>query len=466
MTALHQLSDPLPSPWLALLGRGLCGLVLCAGLAHGAGYESWSKVEQAQETSDYGQRLREGKFEAEQKAFVEQTLLPQLGLEANRATIAAVRQRIREVAVRGASKPEVIEQVNATILAGMLEVVADQAADPVVRVNAMLLVGELQRLDRTPWPGSLAPLAKPAADGSLPLAVRIAAVNGLARHVAAAGEAGPATTAAAPVVAALVSAPPEGDPVAVRWLVSRALDLLPSVPSQPAAVTAAARILADDKADTDLRVRAALAVGKLATPQTGIDAAAAIGQIKSLAISALAADLDTAAARRLDRKLSAAGGLAAGGGLGGAVAAPGPRAGGPEASGGGLFGGPIGGGLGDGAAPPEVVDEDAVPTLACRRNAWRLYGLAEAVQPARGGAGLAGMLQGEPAAAAADLATTMRQAAVKLDADPDEEALAAALAELRKLAGAAAPPAGGAGKADGQATPASPFDQPASGSPF
>ena len=466
MTALHQLSDPLPSPWLALLGRGLCGLVLCAGLAHGAGYESWSKVEQAQETSDYGQRLREGKFEAEQKAFVEQTLLPQLGLEANRATIAAVRQRIREVAVRGASKPEVIEQVNATILAGMLEVVADQAADPVVRVNAMLLVGELQRLDRTPWPGSLAPLAKPAADGSLPLAVRIAAVNGLARHVAAAGEAGPATTAAAPVVAALVSAPPEGGPVAVRWLVSRALDLLPSVPSQPAAVTAAARILADDKADTDLRVRAALAVGKLATPQTGIDAAAAIGQIKSLAISALAADLDTAAARRLDRKLSAAGGLAAGGGLGGAVAAPGPRAGGPEASGGGLFGGPIGGGLGDGAAPPEVVDEDAVPTLACRRNAWRLYGLAEAVQPARGGAGLAGMLQGEPAAAAADLATTMRQAAVKLDADPDEEALAAALAELRKLAGAAAPPAGGAGKADGQATPASPFDQPASGSPF
>jgi hypothetical protein len=473
MTALHQLSDPLPLPWLALLGRGLCGLVLCAGLAHGAGYESWSKVEQAQETSDYGQRLREGKFEAEQKAFVEQILLPQLGLEANRATIAAVRQRIREVAVRGISnveRPEVIQQVNqinGTILGEMLKVAADQAADMVVRVNAMLLVGELQRPDRiTPWPDSVAPLAKAAADGSLPLAVRIAAVNGLAGHVAAAGEAGPATTAAAPVVAAIVSAPPEGDPIAVRWLVSRALDLLPSVPSQPAAVTAAARILADDKADTDLRVRAALAVGKLATPQTGIDAAAAVGQIKSLAISALAADLDAAAARRLDRKLSAAGGLAAGGGLGGAVAAPGPRAGGPEASGGVLFGGPIGGELGDGAAPPEVVDEDAVPPLACRRNAWRLYGLAEAVQPARGGAGLAGMLQGEPAAAAADLATTMRQAAVELDANPDEAAVAAALAKLRNLAGAAAPPAGGAGKADGQATPASPFDQPASGSPF
>ena len=162
----------------------------------------------------------------------------------------------------------------------------------------------------------------------------------------------------------------------------------------------------------------------------------------------------------------APGGLAAGGGLGGAVAAPGPRAGGPEASGGGLFGGPIGGELEGGAALPEVVDEDAVPPLACRRNAWRLSRLAEAVQPARGGPGLAGMLQGEPAATAAELATTMRQAAVELDANPDEGAVAAALAELRNLAGAAAPPAGGAGKADGQATPASPFDQPASGSPF
>ena len=101
MTALHQLSDPLPLPWLALLGRGLCGLVLCAGLAHGAGYESWSKVEQAQETSDYGQRLREGKFEAEQKAFVEQILLPQLDYTHKPCNFVEIMPRLQEHQLRG-----------------------------------------------------------------------------------------------------------------------------------------------------------------------------------------------------------------------------------------------------------------------------------------------------------------------------------------------------------------------------
>jgi hypothetical protein len=472
MASLHHLSGPLAPSKLRLLGRGLGWLLLAhgleCGLARGAGFDSWSKVEQAQETADYGQRLREGKFEAEQKAFVEQTLLPQLGLEANRATLAAVRQRIREVALRGATKPEVVEQGNATIRDGMLRIVADPAADPVVRVNAMLLVGELQQGDRGPWPGSLAPLAQAAGDASLPLAIRVAALNGLARHVAAAGGAGPAATAAAPVVAALVSAPPEGDPVAVRWLVSRALDLLPSLPAQPAAVTAAARILADGKADTDLRVRAAMAVGALATPQAGIDAGAAIGQITALAISALAADLDAAEARRLDRKLAGGGGLNAGQGLGGGSPMPPPRTGRPEASGGGLFGGPSDGDLGAGDSAETVIDEDAVPPLACRRNAWRLYGLAEAVKPARDGAGLAGLLQGDAAAAAAALATSMREAAGALDATPDEESLAAALEKIRKLAAAPGPATGErkAGDTTNPAQPASPFDQPAGNSPF
>lgn len=469
MASLHHFFGPIAPPKVRLLGRGLIGLLLTHGLAHGVGFDSWSKVEQAQETGDYGQRLREGKFEAEQQAFVEQTLLPQLGLEANRATIAAVRQRIREVAVRGASKPEVVDQVNATIRDGMLRVVADQAADPVVRVNAMLLVGELQQGERIPWPGSLTPLAQAAADAALPLAVRIAAVNGLAGHVAAAGgAAGPVAAAAAPVVAALVSAPPEGDPVAVRWLVSRALDLLPSLPPQPAAVTAAARILADAKADIDLRVRAATAVGMFATPETGIDAAAAIGQIRSLAVSALAADLDAAAARRLDRKLAGAGGLNAGGGPGGAVPPPPPRADRPEASGGGLFGGPIGGELGGEDSSETVVDEDAVPPLACRRNAWRLSVLADALKPAQDAAGLARLVQGDAAAAAAALATTMRQAAVELDAEPREESLTAALAAIQKIA-ATAGPAAGAGQAGDQTKPTqpgSPFDQPTGDSPF
>lgn len=460
----HHFSRPSPSR-LGLLGRSLCGLVLVQGLAHGAGFESWSKVEQAPETSDYGQRLREGKFEAEQKGFIEQTLLPQLGLEANRSSIASVRQRIREVAVRGAAKPEVVDQGNATIRDGMLRIIGDQNADPVVRVNAMLLIGELQGLDRAAWPGAVDPLVKATADASLPLAVRVAALEGLARQVAGAGKTGPAATAAAPVVAALVSEPLQGDPVAVRWLMSRALDLLPAMPAQPAAVTAAARILADDKADTDLRVRAAAAIGKLAPPEAGIDAAAAIRHINALAITALKADLAAADTRRLDRKLSEGVGSDASAEFGGAMPPP-PPARLSEASGGGVFGGPLGGEFGAGDAQPGVVDEDAVPALACRRNAWRLYTLAEAVQPASAGTGLARLLKGEPAATAAELATTLRQAAVELDANPDEGSLIAALEDIENLA---AGPETGQQPAEGQVPPtqpASPFDQPAGNSPF
>jgi hypothetical protein len=427
-----------------------------------ADYDSWSKVEGAQETRDYGQQIREGKFDV---GFVNKTLLPQLGLEANRTAIAAVRQRIRDVALRGAAKKEVVDQGNEAIRDGAMRLVNDKDADLIVRVNAMLLVGELQDLERAPWPESLAPLTKAASDAALPLAIRVAAVNGLARHVAAAGAGGPAATAAAPVVGALVTSPPEGDAAAVRWLVSRALDLLLRVPAQPQAVAAAARMLADGKADLDLRVRAAAAVGGLAKADSGIDAAAAVAQIKSLAITAVSADLDAAKDRRFFRKMAGSDPLAAGGERGG-LAVP-PAANSSTLGPGGFFGGQGPGELGGGLTPA-VVDEDAVPTLACRRNAWRLFTLAEAIKPARSGAGLAGLLSGAAATAATDLATDLRESAIDLDKQPDEAMLAAALAKLRELASPAeADPRPGqpAGK-EPPAKEASPFDTPTGNSPF
>ena len=168
--------------WMPLLAAAWGTLATSSGRADE--YESWSKVEGAQATRDYGQQIREGKFDAAQKTFVEDTLLPQLGLEANRTAIAAVRQRIRDVALRGAAKKEVVEQGNEAIRDGMMRLVKDEDADPIVRVNAMLLVGELQDLDRAPWPGSLAALTKAAGDAALPMAIRVAAVNGLACAVA------------------------------------------------------------------------------------------------------------------------------------------------------------------------------------------------------------------------------------------------------------------------------------------
>jgi hypothetical protein len=443
------------------------GGTLAPSAVRAADYDSWSKVEGAQETRDYGQQIKEGKFDAAQKAFVDQTLLPQLGLEANRTAIAAVRQRIRDVALRGATKKEVVDQANAAIRDGMLRLAADKNAELLVQVNALLLVGELQDLDRAPWPGSLAPLTKAAGDAALPLAIRVAAVNGLARHVAAAGAGGPAATAVAPVVGALVTAPPEGDAAAVRWLLSRALDLLPRVPAQPQAVAAAAQILADGKADLDLRVRAAAAVGGLAKANSGVDAAAAVAQIKSLAIAALSADLDAAKDRRFFKKMAGSDPLSAGsGGARGGLTVP-PTATSSMQGPGGFFGGEGAGDLGAGLTPA-VVDEDAVQTLACRRNAWRLFTLAEAIKPARSGAGLAGLLSGAAATAATDLATDLRESAMDLDKQPDEATLAAALKKLNELASPAeaAPGPGQPADKGAPAKEASPFDQPAGRSPF
>lgn len=439
----------------ALLVALLLGLAWPGG-GRAADYESWSKVESAPETRDYGQQIRDGKFEAAQKAFVEDILLPQLALDANRSLIATkVRQRIRELAVEGAAKKEVVDQANAVLRDGMLRTVADKNAHPLVRVNAMLLIGELQDTERAPWAGSLAPLVKAVGDGGLPLELRVAALSGLERHLAAAAAGDPATATAAPVLATLMTSPPTGDAAAVRWLMARTLDLLPRVPTPPQAVAAAAKILADESADPDLRVRAAAAVGRLAKADSKIDAAAAIRQIESLAIAVIATDLEAAKERRFARSMTSgqqAGGLSGErGGLSPAPLQASSNLGGP-----GIFGGQFGGEL-EGAATPAVIDEDAVPALACRRNSWRLFALAEALKSARGEAGLASLLAGDAATAAADLEAILRQSAIELDKEPTEEKLVAALARLKKEEGADKPP----GKA-GQpaAEPESPFGQP------
>jgi hypothetical protein len=450
--------------------------VLAATLGQAADYASLSQVESATETRDYSQQVRDKKFAEAEQAYLTGILLPQLAKEANRPAIGRTRQRIRELAVRDAA-PETFARINAVLRDEMSRLSKDADAEPVLRINAVLLIGELVGPDGKPWPDAAAGLAAVAADKAAPAALRIAAVTGLARHLAAAeGTAAPAAAAAAPVVVDLIRTRPEGDPVAADWLVARAIEMTAAVPPSPDLAAGLAAILTNETASVDLRVRAAAALGKLSSPDAGIDAAGLIGQIRSLAIAAIKADLAAAEDRRFARKLgspeSMAGGMAGEGGFG---LAPPPR--GLAESGGGMFGGQFGGQFGGGEfggpeAGLEPVDEDAVPTLACRRDAWRLFLLAEAIRPARSGPGLAGLLEGDAATAAADLATALRTAALDLDAKPDEATLTTSLAALEataaggKTAPATGRPADGAEPpAGGQTPPASPFDQPAP-SPF
>lgn len=420
----------------------------------GAGYDSLSQVEAASETRDYTQQIATGKFGKPQEAFLTEILLPQLSKAANRTAITRTRQRIRELALRDAAA-DVVDPVNSKLRDAMLAQARDADNEAVVRVNAMLLVGELVSGADKPWPGAGKPLAEAAADASLPWAVRIVALAALGRHVAEAGGGSPALVAAAgPVVAGLLTSPPEGDAAARRWILARSLDMLPALSPPPAAIAVAVRMLGDQKEDPDLRVRAAVALGRLARPDAGIDAAAGVEQVRGLAIAVLEGDLAAADARRFARKLGSRDALLSGAdqpAAGGQVTAPLP-----PTFGGGFGVEPIAGG--DSLQP---LDPDAVPTAACRRDAWRLFSLADAIKPTRGSPGLADLLSGEKAAAAADLATTLHTAAKDLDRQADEASLKQALDAIKEAARAGAGPQ----PAGGDARPASPFDEPANG-PF
>jgi len=126
---------------------------LAAGASPAADYGSLAQVEAAAETRDYSQQVRDKKFAAAQQAYLNETLLPQLSKDANRAGIARTRQRIRELALRDAAK-EVFDPINGLLRDAMVRQAAAAEAEPLIRVNAMLLVGELVGADGKPWPAA------------------------------------------------------------------------------------------------------------------------------------------------------------------------------------------------------------------------------------------------------------------------------------------------------------------------
>lgn len=418
-------------------------LVSCCCLASGfvsvrAGgqtYDSWSKVEAAEETRDYGQQIRDGKFDAAQEAFVTKLVLPQLALPANRGSIVQVRQRIRDLLTRGSTAPKIFDTANTLARDFTVTLARDAAAEPIVRINAVLLLADLQSVDRKPWGGGLEQLAALAADATLPLAVRIAAVVGLSRHQADTAAAEAFSKTAGPALATIVTKPPQGDPQGVAWFVGRAVDLLPPPAAGPAVIKALAGILATEGADLDLRIRAAAALGRSKLPAGAIDQAA-LGHVRTLAVTALERDLAAAEARRFSRLIGGGQGLpGAPIGAGEAVSRPPPGQFGGE----GLFGGLSG----EEGASDHDDDKDGMPTEVCRRDAWRLWALAEAVKPdGSATVGLAAALKGDAAAEALDLATTLREQAGAIHDSPTEESVKAALAALAKDRDRPDPPKG------------------------
>jgi len=404
-----------------------------------ARFSTWSKAEAAPETRGYKEAMKSGAaFDAKQRELLEQILLPQLGLEANRPTIERVRKRLREFLLGEIADEKAAEEAGKTFLAFMESLAGKDDADPVVRVNAMLLIGELQSADRKPSPAAATVLVKSLSKADLPAAVRVAACVGLARHVEATKglpeEQKRMADLATPAILSILkqAATPE-TAVENTWLASRCVSMLPLL--GPMAATTAAevvRIIGDDSRAINLRVRAAAALAAAAGPDSKVEKAAVIQAIGGLAVAAL--EVDVAAADRL--KLARAFGITDGqpipgggppGGFGSPDGYPPPGGFGPP---GGGFGPPGGFGMpGDPSGMP--LTEQFIPREVCRRAAWRLAVLADAILTDDSKRGLA-MLGGAPAPADPSLAKSLRRAAMDLDTTPEDATLRQALTDLKQ----------------------------------
>jgi len=445
------------------------------------GPKDWKQVEADPRMEAFKAKLREG---VPDTAFVTNVALPQLALPANRPRIDWVRRRIREQLSADATLP---------LIADFSQRLArDPQADLAVRVNAMLLLGELTKTpDKRPWPDALEPLLGAVVDPALPMAVRAAAVVGLGEHVAARGgaEVGPA---AGPVLLDLVRADPTAaDAVGVNWMAGRALKSLAQLgPEAPPETTGVAlATLVDEARPLDLRVRAAVAIGACAGEGRPLDVPAALQGIRSLAAGIIGAEKDRANQRSLEANLGMAGGMPVdpsmmgmgfpGGPAGaGFPAAPGfPGGPGVMPGGPGFPGGPGGMPTSPGTVPyglpgydpanpaagtPSPIDESLV--LPFRRAAWRLSMLAEALQSeSRGIAVVAGPLQGVALA----MAKVLREVALEIDAAPKTSSIDKAFKAITGVDPAAAGPAPqaaeepAAGKPAGGAAAAPPTGQPA-----
>lgn len=411
-------------------------------------FSTWAKVEGSDDAKKYVDQIRKGEFDAGSKAFLERIALPQLAVEGNRRQIERIRRRMRDVLLNEkTTEAAALDKAAKTAADWLVAQARNPQAEPVARVNAMLLVGEIRGKDGRPWNGAIGPLATVMGDAALPAGVRVAAAAGLAKHVDAAKAAGTpdpglAEMATKPLITVIASPASAADGAAGDWLVSRALDMLPTVAakSTPEVAAALMAILADGGRPIDVRVRAAAALGATATTTSNIDAGEAVAKIRSLAAEGLKADIASATERALTARISGQPMMP--------MAAPGLMPPGFPGAGGEF-----------GAGVPV---DDPIDSLVVRRDAWRLMKLATAVATADGTAGLASLLADDTAARAKSIAKTLQESAISLDQSPDAAAMKQAFAAIERLGQAAGP------RAPPTAKPAAaPATAPATGSdPF
>lgn len=380
---------------------------------------AWKDVELSPEFKELLTALKaNGPFNDAARGFLEASILPQLESDANRSTLDEIRKKIRDRFLLSIGNEQAFTQASTLVRDKMNDLSRNAKADPFVRVQAMLLVGDLVDKARLPWTPALETLAAAAQDASLAPGVRVAAMVGLANHVNVlarlpAEQAAKVRESVSGVLAGILSSAPEAGkdgatatrPVATVWMAARGLAMLPQVmnPAMPDMAAKLVAVLGDASWPVDVRVRAAAALGRMAGKESGIDGSQAVAAIKKLAIVALESDR-AEAKQQIERRAYT-------GGAG--QPAFQPRQPMPPM----------------GVMPGGQPSEDGLRETVCRRAAWRLYTLGDAIDPKATKGGLAPLLD-KDGAEAKRLASVLKEAGEALDAGPYGDNLLAALNAL------------------------------------
>jgi hypothetical protein len=268
--------------------------------------------DQKQNNSKIREILRNGAFETDEAKtmfgdYYKRFVLPRWTLPELRGSLVEERKRLQDdLRLAGrAEKPPAAHDELVALLLKCLTVFAKDNYDPAVRVNAMLMIGELNTQEgRPPVPlvEALPVLVAALKDPQQLDAVRVAALVGLERHCAAASQSGADLQAAGQALAEIVgtpgkAAPPAGD----AWIRKRAAEALGKLKSAgPGGANAKAlqAMVLDKTLHLSHRCAAAEALGELDFSRARLDLGPMVQALGRLAAEVLTAELDGGPSRQ------------------------------------------------------------------------------------------------------------------------------------------------------------------------
>lgn len=251
--------------------------------------------------------LRNRKFEPGEEerfeAYYRRYFLPRWTQPANRASLPLLRRELRNNLLSGRTGPP-HKRLQAVIL-DYLGKMASANVHPAARVNAMLMIGELNAEEPlragdtpTPLPAALPVLLQALGDDEQIDPVKVAALVGIIRYTQFGQLTPEATSAVQQAMIRLTQSPgaPARSPEGHAWMraqAAKALGLLGSVGRNAEVPRLLTNLVADRQLDMLVRCRAATALGQLNyTGADGLSAAQPIAALGRLAADAIRADTD------------------------------------------------------------------------------------------------------------------------------------------------------------------------------